>query len=131
MHAATYLIDICVSFRDCGLSSADRDEPVEEENDVFMIQALQNVDLLPQIFEVLLRLAVLDDKLERHDLPAVFAPALHESEQRRVNRADQCDLHDRMLSWRFYIFRGWLAAKRHSFHECGGALFDHRTQAAV
>ena len=41
-----------------------------------MIQALQNVDFLSQIFEVLLRLAVLDDELERDDLPAVFAPAL-------------------------------------------------------
>ena len=41
-----------------------------------MIQALQNVDFLSQIFEVLLRLAVLDNELERDDLPAVFASAL-------------------------------------------------------
>jgi hypothetical protein len=51
-----------------------------------MIQALQNVDFLSQILEVLLRLAVLDDELERDDLPAVFASALRRRRGRKNER---------------------------------------------
>lgn len=49
---------------------------VQHLNDVLMPQPSQDLDLLPQISDVLLALAMLHDELHGCDLTCKFAPAL-------------------------------------------------------
>lgn len=54
----------------CGLKG------VEHLDDVFMLELAQDLNLLAQVADVLFALAMLHDKLERHDLATALATAL-------------------------------------------------------
>ena len=51
-------------------------EGVEHLDDVLVPQVPEDLDLLPQVLNILLRLPLLHDELERDDLPRVLSPAL-------------------------------------------------------
>ena len=51
-------------------------ERVQQQDDVLVVEAFQNVDFLPQIVELLLCFASLGDELKSDDLPAALSAPL-------------------------------------------------------